>query len=227
MKPMTGAETIRELSAKFGGRFSTALGVDLPSGRAEEIYKWFLASILFGARISQNVAANTYREFERAGVLSPQAVMQTGWDGLVQILDRGGYVRYDYKTATKLLEVNQALLDQYGGNLNALHERAEDEADLEQRLKALGRGIGEVTVNIFLREMRGIWRKAQPQPSDLVVAAAIKLEIIPPRFRDKRKILELLQQGWAAAGMPPGRFADFEAALVRAGILLRRKRHGR
>jgi hypothetical protein len=35
--------------------------------------------------------------------------MEKGWDGLVAILDRGGYVCYDYKTATKLLEINRNL----------------------------------------------------------------------------------------------------------------------
>ena len=37
------------------------LGIDLkdPSGR----FKWFLASILFGARISEKIASNTYKSF--------------------------------------------------------------------------------------------------------------------------------------------------------------------
>jgi hypothetical protein len=29
-------------------------------------------------------------------------------------------------------------------------------------LKALGKGIGDVTANIFLRELRSIWSKAEP-----------------------------------------------------------------
>ncbi|KAF5432411.1 hypothetical protein C5S39_03690, partial [Candidatus Methanophagaceae archaeon] len=39
--------------------YSEDLGIDLtnPSGR----FKWFLASILFGARISDKIAANTYK----------------------------------------------------------------------------------------------------------------------------------------------------------------------
>jgi hypothetical protein len=39
--------------------------------------------------------------------------VKTGWDGLVSTLDAGGYVRYDFKTATKLLEVMKNLIDQY------------------------------------------------------------------------------------------------------------------
>ena len=36
---------------KWGGCYSRELGIDLESGRSGEIFKWFLASILFGARI--------------------------------------------------------------------------------------------------------------------------------------------------------------------------------
>ena len=46
-------ETIAQLMEKWGGRYSKELGIDLESGRSDEIFKWFLASILFGARISQ------------------------------------------------------------------------------------------------------------------------------------------------------------------------------
>lgn len=90
----------QRLIQTLDGRFSTSLGIDLASGDSKEIFKWFLASILFGAKIGEKIAANTYREFARKGVITPKSVLDTGWDGLVEILDSGGYVRYDFKTAT-------------------------------------------------------------------------------------------------------------------------------
>lgn len=98
----------KSLVKNLGGRYSELLGINLSSGESKEIYKWFLASVLFGARISETIVINTYREFERQEVLSPQHILDTGWDGLVVILDAGGYVRYDFKTATKLLDINKA-----------------------------------------------------------------------------------------------------------------------
>ena len=83
--------------------YSEDLGIDLstPSGR----FKWFIASILFGARISEQIAANTYRCFEAASIIdAPDKITAAGWDRLVETLDAGGYVRYDFSTATKLLE---------------------------------------------------------------------------------------------------------------------------
>ena len=215
---MRAAEVIEQ----FGGSYAGQLGIDLDSGQSSEIYKWFLAAVLFGARISETIVIHTYREFERAGVLSARKTLEAGWDKLVEILDRGGYTRYDFKTATKLLNVNRALLEQYGGDLNALHQRSKDASDLEQRLRNLGKGIGEVTVNIFLRELRGIWPKAAPMPPGLVVAAAQALGFLPDEVTDGRRVLDGLMAAWRAEGMKQKDFPDFEAALVRYGKTLRK-----
>ncbi len=210
-------KTANDLVKLIGGRFSSALGIHLSSGDPWEIFKWFLASILFGARISEAIAIRTYREFESEGILSAKAVDNKGWDGLVEILDRGGYARYDFKTASKLLDICDALIKGYKGNLNIMHSEALDPRDLEEKLKALGRGIGDITANIFLREMRGIWEKANPLPSDLVVMAAKNLRIIPSDLRDKGEILARLKRKWTGEGMKMKDFPDFEAALLRLG----------
>ena len=214
---MGNGEILKKLIEKAGGRFSAVLGIDLSSQNPEEIFKWFLAAVLFGARISERIVIKTYKEFEKENTLSPARRLKTGWDGLVAILDRGGYVRYDFKTATKLLNLSTALTDKYGGDLNFIHSTASGARDLEGRLKYLAKGIGDVTVNIFLREMRGIWRKAEPVTSDLVVMAAKHMRIIPTRSKDREKILDLLKKKWADANMEMKDFPDFEAALVRLG----------
>ena len=79
-------------------------------------------------------------------------------------------------------------------------------------------------MNIFLREMRGIWKKANPLPSDLVVMAAKERGIVPKTVKDRAKVLQLLMDAWKETGMKKKDFPDFEAALVRAGIELRRKK---
>jgi len=225
---MTATAAIQALRGQYPGRFSTELGIDLTQGRSREIFKWFLASVLFGARISESIVKKTFREFASRAIVSPKAVLDTGWDSLVEILDRGGYVRYDFKTATKLLDLCRALTQGYQADLANLHTAAADSKDLEQRIKSLAKGIGEVTAGIFLREMRGIWEKADPLPSDLVVMAAHRRGIVPKTVRDRRKVLEQLMRAWKDAGMQPKDFPDFEAALVRAGIELRRAgRRGR
>jgi hypothetical protein len=208
----------------LGGRYSAALGINVASNRGGEVFKWFLASILFGSRISGAIAERTYRAFEQARVLSPRAILDIGWAGLVQILDRGGYVRYDEKTATKLMLICAALLHRDAGDLRAIQREALEPRDLEAKIRQLGKGIGEVTANIFLRELRGIWPNAEPLPSRFTVSAARDLRFVPGSMRDPERILERLKTAWAEGGGLARDFADFEAALVRHGISLRRAR---
>lgn len=215
--------TPANLVASRGGRYASELGIELNAPDTGERFKWFLAAVLYGTRISESLASRTWRKFSARGVLTPGRILATGWDGLVAILDAGGYVRYDYKTATKLLEACDALMRDYGGNLDVLHDAAADPRDLENRLKALGKGIGDTTVGIFLRELRGIWSRAEPPLSPLALAAANALGYLQPPGHDADRALAQLQQVWAADGQPASAFAEFEAALVREGLRLRRR----
>ena len=113
-----------------------------------------MASVLFGAPITETSVIKTYRCFKKREVVTLTKILETGWNVLVEILDEGGYTRYDFKTADKLLEVIGNLNTKYGGCLNKLHDDATDSLDLEKRLKELGKGIGDVTVGIFLRELQ-------------------------------------------------------------------------
>ena len=153
--------------------YSQELGLNLL--KVEDRFKWFLASILFAKRISARIAIATFKEFENAGLTSPEAILAAGWDRLVNILDAGGYVRYDFSTASTLLEAMDKFLKTYG-SLEELHAVAEDSGDLENKLRQL-KGVGLVAVNIFLRELRSIWPKASPRPSPLSLAVAQKLGI--------------------------------------------------
>lgn len=214
-------EVMETLLARFKGRFAEELGLDLKSG-PEARQQWFLAAIFYGARISGVLAARTFRVFAAAKVTSPEALLAQGWDGLVALLDQGGYTRYDFKTATKLLNIMKALQERYGGSLERLHEAASDAADLESRLRELAAGIGPATVDIFLRELRGIWVKADPPLGPLAQAAAEDAGLLAGS-RSQRQALKDLRRHWQAQPVPGYDFADLEAALVRLGLELRRQ----
>jgi len=168
---------LKDFVREFGQPYSEMLGIDLKSGRGEEAVKWFLAAILYSKPIRESSATKTYRCFERHGVITAERIVRVGWDRLVSILDKGGYTRYDFSTADKLLEVFGNLEKLYNGDLTKLHNQSKDSLDLENRLKELGKGIGDTTVSIFLRDMRGIWEKADPRPSPLVRSAIERLGI--------------------------------------------------
>jgi endonuclease III len=151
--------------------YSKELGLDLT--KAEDRFKWFLASVLFAKRISAETAKETYLYFEQEDLTSPDAILEAGWDRLVEVLDSGGYTRYDFSTATNLLGIAKTLKEKYG-DLERLHAESSSPTDLERRLQEF-KGVGPVGVSIFLRELRGIWEKAKPKPSPIAVATAQKI----------------------------------------------------
>jgi hypothetical protein len=178
--------------------YSEELGIDLAMGNNDALFRWFLASLLFGARISETTAKNTYRSFARHGLIRPEKIINAGWDFLIYpIMREGGYVRYDGRKSTQVLRDCDALVAEYGGKLRRVHDTACDAQDLE-RLLLQFYGVGPVTVNIFLRELRPFWTKADPDPLPTVVKLAKRLSIDLTQY--KRKSLT---------------FARVEAGLIR------------
>jgi len=198
---------------KYGKKYSELLGLRLGMGTERELFRWFIASLLLGKRISETLALRTYKQLENDGLLSFDAMSKASWEELVESLDAGGYVRYDFSTASTLLEIMKTLGEQYGGTLNSVHETAKGPRDLETRLQEF-RGFGPVTTNIFLRELRGLWEKADPPLGHLAKKAARELGIRDPEefWRKNRNRVR------------DHDFVNFETALMRLGREARRKK---
>jgi hypothetical protein len=119
-------------------------------------------------------------------------------------MGEGGYVRYDGITSRKLKGAAVKLLGGYGGDLNTLHSAAQDENDLERRFQEFW-GVGPATSGIFLRELRGLWPKANPALGDLARLASDHLGIEdPPAF-------------WKEHEVSGYDYRHFEVALTRLG----------
>lgn len=185
-----------DLSALKRSRlFSEELGIDLAARKDSEWFRWLLASLLFGARINGTIARNTYRSFLRHGLTSPRKIIGAGWDFLVNpIMREGGYVRYDGRKSEQVLRVCHSLVEEYGGHVSKLHDDASDARDLEARLLALY-GVGPVTMNIFLRELRPFWRKADPEPLPQVTKLAKQLGIDLTRYHRKTLAFVRIEAG--------------------------------
>jgi endonuclease III len=204
-----------DLLKKCGELYSQELGIDVKN----EPFKWLLASILFGARISSSIAKKTYKYYETAGLTSPEKIATVNEKVLIKIHGQGGYARYDGITAAYIHGVAKKLLDEYDGQVKKLDEKSENPRDLELKLQEF-RGIGPLTTKIFLRELRGIWRNAQPEPTSIEVVAAKNLGIL----KNDRDALKNLENFWRKNAVEGFSFRNFEAALVRLGLEFRRKR---
>jgi endonuclease III len=204
---------LKELLKQYGRLYSEALGI----AASKEPFKWLLASMLFGGRITASIAEKTYKEYEKSGLTSPESIASANMKTLIEIHGRGGYARYDGITAEYVTGVARKLLADYDGKVENLDKVSKDPEDLERRLKEF-RGIGSVTAKIFLRELRGIWENADPQPTDIEILAAKSLGIKAP----EKDILEKLKEFWCKNAVKGYSFRNFEAALVRFGLELRR-----
>ncbi|MCK5320528.1 DNA methylase [Candidatus Parcubacteria bacterium] len=140
-----------------GRVYAKNLGINLDLGGEKELFKWFLACLLFGKPIQQEVAKKTFFEFEKNNLTSPKRIINCVWDKLVKVLDDGHYVRYDYSTADKLLRVCGQLLDKYGTMRNLI-KASDSIEDLKKRMLEF-KGIGPVTAKIFIRDIKKVFLK--------------------------------------------------------------------
>jgi hypothetical protein len=131
------------------------LGIHMASRREKELFKWFLASLLFGKPIQTEIAVRAYQELVKAHLTGPGEIRRAGWERLVALLDQAHYVQYDFSTATKLLEVCEELQRKHG-SLKRLLVQSKSASELSRNLQEI-RHIGPVTARIFLREVRPIW----------------------------------------------------------------------
>lgn len=207
MGPVRHPSLVR-LVDEFGGRWSTELGIDV-DGDDREIDRWFVAATLFGTRISATIAVRTYTVLEGHHVSTLDDVAACTWDDLVTWLDEGGYARYDFRTATRLLDLSRVVAERHG-SIHRLGRAFTDPRDLERALDALP-GWGPTTVQIFLRELRGVWPGAQPALGDRFLAAAEHLHV----FHGADTSVADLIRGAKRASLDP---RDVEAALARASL---------
>lgn len=130
------------------------LGLDQGLARADEdaLFKWLIASLLFGKPIQQPIAEQAYRIIvEQQGRDTPRTLGNSSHAELVRMLGQAHYVRYDNSTAERLLKLCAKLDKEYGGRVGVLLERSADQGEFEKRLLAF-EGIGPKTVEIFMRE---------------------------------------------------------------------------
>jgi hypothetical protein len=205
----------KKLVNSLGGNCASTLGIDLTGAESGEIFKWFLASLILGGGIREDIAIGTYKELEKAGVLSPDTILKAGRQRLVDVLDRGGYVIYSSTTATTLLEVSFNLNKKYEGDFNRLHFCAKDGEDLETRIGDLGKGIAPTAISIFLREMRDLWEKSEPPLAETALIASRNLGLV--KSSDASLAVEELRTASAWEAQEQERLSVLEAALMKLG----------
>ncbi len=203
------------LVTRLGGSYSRLLGIKLAGMESDESFKWFVAAILLGSPVRVGSALAAYRQLESRGLLEPRTLATVEEATLAELLIGVGVTGYTRRIAATLRRAVESLVVDYDADINRLHFFAEDETDLVHRLRRLGRTVPLRAVNLFLREMRGVWDKAHPGLSRAAIDAACCLGVIDGDSPEEAA--EAVTAMWHRATHGGRSYADFEVALVRLG----------
>jgi hypothetical protein len=213
VQPAAGpAWLARRVVVTLGGRYSAELGIDVDAGDAE-VERWFLAATLFGTRIAGTVAERTFRVLASAGLTRIGQARHIPDDTFIGYLDEGGYARYDVQTVARLQALAEIIGTRYDGRAARIGQQHTSYPALRAALDALP-GWGPVTIQLFLRELRGVWPGAQPPLDPRADYAARHLGLTAP---DSPRLASLGGLAWltwlaAEARADP---RDLESGLVR------------
>ena len=169
---MLQREVVTRLLERHGTTFAEQARIRLQD-KPSPWYRLLVLSTLLSARISADLAVAAARELSSAGYRTPLAMGKASWQNRVDALGRGGYRRYDERTATQLGDGAELVLQRYGGDLRRLREPSEPAATWK-RLQDFP-GIGPTGASIFCREAQGLWGELVPTLDTKVLAGAERL----------------------------------------------------
>ncbi|CAM5711576.1 endonuclease [Streptomyces griseomycini] len=195
---------VRALVDAHGRTYAEEAGIRLEDA-PQPLYRLLVLAHLLSARIRGSVAVATARALHEAGLRDPRRMAGADWQERVDALGRGGYRRYDERTATQLGEEAELLIERWGGDLRGLREEAGGEVPELRRLLQEFPGVGPAGADIFLREVQRVWPGTAPYLDAKALQGARRLELP----QDPDRLIAL------AGRTEP---AVLAAALVRAAV---------
>ncbi|MEV6421179.1 endonuclease [Streptomyces sp. NPDC051662] len=154
-------EAVRDLLDTLGRTYADEAGIHLRN-TPRPLYQLLVLSCLLSARIRSGTAVAASRALSDAGLRDARHMADATWQQRVDALGEGGYRRYDERTATQLGVGAELLLKEYGGDLRRLREAAAGDITTLRSLLREVPGLGPVGVDIFLREVQGVWPEVAP-----------------------------------------------------------------
>lgn len=134
-------DVVRELVRAHGRTFAEEAGITLKD-TPQPLYRLLVLALLLSARIRGSIAVDTARELYRAGLRDPRRMAEAGRQRRVDALGRGGYRRYDERTASQLGDGAQLLTDRWGGDLRRMRKEADGDVGELRRLLQEVPGLG-------------------------------------------------------------------------------------
>lgn len=196
---------VRALLEEHGQTYAEQLGIALEDGTPSPLFRWLCAAILMSARIRAEAAVDAARALADHGWTTAAKMAAASWEERTRTLNRAGYARYDESTSRMLGDTAEMLQEKYQGDLRKLRDAAEREPVRERALLKECKGLGEVGVDIFMREAQIVWPELYPFADwkALEAAAQLGLDDDPRALADR---------------VPRKDFPRLLTALVRASL---------
>lgn len=174
MQVSSARETARAVLDRYGTTYAEQAGIHLRDEPAP-LFQLLVLAELLSARIGADIAAATAGEIFAAGLTTAQRMRDSPRHSVIRALGRGGYRRYDERTATQLREAASLVLDRYAGDLRRLADAAGRDVGKAGALLQEVKGIGPTGAAVFLREVQGVWPWVRPRLDDRARAGATRV----------------------------------------------------
>jgi hypothetical protein len=178
---------INVLLEEHGRTYAEQLGIDLEDGTPSPLFRWLCAALLMSARIRAEAAVDAARALADQGWTTAAKMAAASWEERTRTLNRAGYARYDESTSRMLGATAEMLQGKYQGDLRKLRDAAGRDPARERVLLKECKGIGEVGVDIFMREAQIVWPELYPfaDRKALEAAASLGLDDDPRALADR------------------------------------------
>jgi endonuclease III len=203
MADSSNEQVVRRLLSNAGTTYAEEAGIRLKD-KPMPMFQLLVLCMLASKPIDAAIAMQAARELFRAGLRTPQAVLDAERATMIRAFGRAHYVRYDESSATRMVDIAAMARDEYGGDLRRLADRSDRDVKAAARLLQRFKGIGATGADIFLREVQDIWTWVKPYFDERAVKAARDLGLPG----DPGKLSELAPRG----------NARLAAALVRVSL---------
>lgn len=159
------------LLREAGQTYAEEAGIKLKDQPAP-LFRLLVLANLLSTRINASIAVAAAKELFASGGGTAAGMAKLSWQDRVDALGRGGYVRYDESTATRLGRMARQVIDDYGGDLRELAKQAGGDAGrLRESLQRFP-GIGPTGSDIFCREVQAVWPWLAPYLDQVTINGA-------------------------------------------------------
>jgi hypothetical protein len=166
---------VATLLDRYGTTYAVEAGISVEKNTPSPLFRLLCLTLLQSARIDSEIAMRAAKGLANQRWNTAKAMLGSTWQQRVDVLNEAGYARYQERTSTMLEDTARLLDERWGGDLRKLRDEADRDPGAERKLLMKFKGIGEVGVDIFFREVQAAWPELHPFADRRALSSAERL----------------------------------------------------